>query len=80
MKNGDMNATQKAVEAGRLAVQVLEERGVDHDARMMMFALIQSDSEQGRKAYDQVWVPALEEANRRLAQGTEGTSPGPEKH
>ena len=79
MKYADMNPTQQAQVEGLLANQVLEEIGLDHEGRIDLWQLIMDNSPAGQNAFDQIWIPALEEARKRLAQETEGTPPGPER-
>ena len=77
-----MNLTQQAEAEALLANQVLEECGFDHDGRVEMWNAILSDTEIGKQVFKGVWLPALDEARRRFAQGAEGTlqkPAGPEK-
>lgn len=74
-----LNDTQKAIAAGRLIPQVLEEWGIDHEARVIMVQIMMSGSKPGQKLLDTVFMPALEEAQRRVEQGIEGLPPQQER-
>lgn len=74
-----LHSIYQGVIEGFLAEEILKERGLDRENLVVMYEILMNDTPISQEVFDQIWMPAVNEARRKLAQQPEGGL-GPEKH